>query len=727
MKTKKGINILGFILFISIFLLGIGWQSHTSLAASAKKITVSTKDIESMGARNAIQEVLYEARDLATESQPYVVTVPAGSYEVDNSLRLYSNTTLILKGVTIKRVDTNNIIKVGDTDTKETGKTGYYYKNITVQGGTLNGNGVSGTVMKVTHTKNFTMSGVTLKNVHNGHIMETGGVNGLNVLNCTFKDQTLSTNKTSSTYEALQLDILCSSHLNACRSEDLGTKNVKIDHCTFKNVPRGVGSHTAILNNPMKSIQITNCTFSNMKSSAIQVLNWRDCKIANNTITGTPRGIAVYSMSEGGRGVFLSTVLANEGNTKAKSSTKYQKPKNEKIVINNNKITLNNSTDPYASYERVAIMVFGDNIQSSKKYSDNSGNLPKGNYYANGITIRNNTITTTGHGIRFVNVKNSKVEKNTITFKKVKDSLNYYGVQMKEGSTGNTVSGNTINNPNCNGIYLSVKSSAKSIDSNVIKNAGKYGIDVEDSKAESITSNKITSSKNVGIFIFNKGSAGTISKNCVKSASSYGIAVNTNAKASAITGNTISNTKDVGIAIGASTVTSIKNNTITTTKNAGISVYKKSKVTTVSSNSITNPGTYGIRFVVGATGSTVTKNTILKAKTAALNISSDSKVKKVTENYLLEKPVLSSVVNTKGKKVTVKWNKNPSAKGYQISYKTGSTSKTVTVKNENTVKTVLSGLKKGKTYKISVRSYSVISKEKCYSAWSSAKSVKIVK
>ena len=89
-------------------------------------------------------------------------------------------------------------------------------------------------------------------------------------------------------------------------------------------------------------------------------------------------------------------------------------------------------------------------------------------------------------------------------------------------------------------------------------------------------------------------------------------------------------------------------------------------------------------------------------------------------------PVISKAVNVKGKKIRVTWKKQTDITGYQLRYKTGSTTKKINVK-ASAVKKVISKLKKGKKYTITLRSYKKTAAGTLYSSWSAAKKVKIKK
>ncbi|MBQ6165226.1 MAG: fibronectin type III domain-containing protein [Clostridia bacterium] len=80
--------------------------------------------------------------------------------------------------------------------------------------------------------------------------------------------------------------------------------------------------------------------------------------------------------------------------------------------------------------------------------------------------------------------------------------------------------------------------------------------------------------------------------------------------------------------------------------------------------------------------------------------------------------------------MTVNWAQNAKATGYQIQYATNSkftSAKIVTVSGASTLSKTIASLTKGSTYFVRVRVYKTVSSLHYFSAWSTAKSVKIVK
>lgn len=616
------------------------------------EITVTQSAISATGAYKAIQAALDEAQTNATDALPYKVIIEPGSYTLSQSLHIYSNTYLYAKDVTIKQESgvKTNMIKVGESDDL---MTGYYYKNITIEGGTWNENGNSATAIKAAHAENFTMKNVTVQNVSNAHLMEVAGIKGLTITGCTFKDQKLDKGGDKLYYEAIQIDVPLSSHLEGVRSEDLTMQNVIIDNCTFSNVPRGVGSHTAILNSYATNISITNCSFTDMKSAAIQSMNWINCKITGNTITNSPRGIAIYTIRD--EGTFLASTAVAEGGIASNTPTAYVAPPvDQNILIDGNTITCG-GTDPYAEYEDTGILVGG--ISFSKAYKGEDGDkIPAGDYYASGMTITNNTIDTIGHGIRLQDTKNSTVSNNTITYTGGSSKTSYHGIQLREGSTDNVINNNTIKKPNTNGIYVLSDSSASSISGNKIQSVGKCGIDVEAASAGAVADNAISSPEKDGIYIYSggsisnitnntitspakvginidKGAAGTVSQNTVSKAGLYDVYMHNSATLTTLSANEFTSCGKHSIFVEGSTVDTVDSNTITTPTANGIYIYKKSKATNITGNTIASAGKYGID-AENATATKITNNIISKPANHGIVVQTSAKTKTITGNKI---------------------------------------------------------------------------------------------
>ena len=91
-------------------------------------------------------------------------------------------------------------------------------------------------------------------------------------------------------------------------------------------------------------------------------------------------------------------------------------------------------------------------------------------------------------------------------------------------------------------------------------------------------------------------------------------------------------------------------------------------------------------------------------------------------------PQIKSVKNVSGKKLSVSWNAVDGAEGYEVQYTTSSNFKSGVKKDDLTsTKETYSGLKKGKTYYVRVRSYVTVNDTYKYSKWSAKKAVKIKK
>ena len=511
------------------------YEAHTSAADDT--IYVSRQSVNNSGFRYAVQSALNEAAGKATAKKPYTVVAPSGSYDLNGVLRLYSNTTLYLTGVKLKRSGSGNMLRVGDEDGENTGAVGYVYSNARLVGGTFDGNNGENTIIKAFHTKGFTMEGVTLLNEKEGHMTEFAGVDGLTVRGCTFKDQLLTPGNYG--YEAIQLDVLHPFHITNGRCEDLPMTNVLIENCYFENVPRAIGSHTTVHNNPHNNITIRNNTFKNITSIAIQGLNWTNADITSNYIENAPRGITIYT--EPGGCAYLSSKLASKGGTTSHVSDSYKAPAASNINIAYNTLKkIGTSDDKYASYSSQGIAVLGEKLTSKSSVdSDESGGLPAGDYYINGADIHDNYIDIRGNGVRVEDARDIKVRFNTIVCSKNtvhNDSGGYHGIKMKDNVTASAVSYNTIKSAEVNGIQID-DCTVNTIQYNRIENTGKYGVGIYDSIITNIYDNDIIGTKSIGLFMSNS-LAEELQWNRIRNCSEEGIWITSDSKATLVKSNT---------------------------------------------------------------------------------------------------------------------------------------------------------------------------------------------
>ncbi len=115
-------------------------------------------------------------------------------------------------------------------------------------------------------------------------------------------------------------------------------------------------------------------------------------------------------------------------------------------------------------------------------------------------------------------------------------------------------------------------------------------------------------------------------------------------------------------------------------------------------------------------------------KVVAKAATGDSKLSKSVTTYFVSRPAISSLSNATAGRLTAKWAKNAKASGYQIQYSTSSkftSKKTVTVAGAAKVSKVLTGLTKGKTYYVRMRTYKKVGTKNYYSAYSASKKAKV--
>lgn len=248
-----------------------------------------------------VQDALDMSRD--DEDNLYVVKVPAGVYKlkVYDRLKIYSNTTVDLTGVTLKRTASSTkgaMLQIADPR-NETGKStaagGGYTKgkysrahDITIIGGVIDaGKRVKNvsTLCTFSHVQNITIDGTTFKykpsGTNSAHMIEFGASKNVTIKNCKF----IGNQKVGS---AVQIE---SAVKNVASSDLMGkedgtkTKNVKLIGNTFTNFQYAFGTNHGCKKDIYKGIVIQDNRFERITKYAICTYNYKAAKIKGNVIT----------------------------------------------------------------------------------------------------------------------------------------------------------------------------------------------------------------------------------------------------------------------------------------------------------------------------------------------------------------------------------------------------------------------------------------------------------
>lgn len=670
-----------------------------------------------------LNTAIQSATSLASASDIYEITVPAGTYELETMLMVRSNIKLNLTGVTLKKKLNSGLgtmARLGLYDQNFSGYTGT--ENVTIIGGAFDGQGAADTsegaaLLRFAHGKNITLDGVTILNVKDNHHFETAAIDGLTVKHCTFKGFTATT-EGGARKEALQLDIMEETHFPHYANydkENAPMKNVFITGCTFDTVGRGVGTHSCVAGSYFDNVVIENNTFNNVNEEAIITVHFKNTKIKNNVITNCGNGIVFQTAKPNGQEIMEPL----SGTANILTDVDYNSE------ITNNRITLNpNTTNDNAT----GIQIHGCILNLFGKK-----NL---NFEAKNIKVTNNTITTSGYGIRALNATGCQIRNNTINYSG-KSKEKYNGIMLLDGSSNNWVADNKITKADRMGIYVGSNSNENTIVSNQITDAGIHGMIVTlDSKKNTLDKNEIKNAKENGITISYSSDAvitnNTISgsgknaiyvqestvdiTNCALTDSKKcAIMLNTKSSAQKIENNTIRNSKENSITLLAdSTAKSIADNTIDK-GDCGIVVSGGS--TKIEKNEINNITKHGI-FIKDKAKATIQNNSISNCKKFGIYVAKNCSGSITTNSYSGNKSGNVAVLGSKTLKITdktkfkikkasakkkqavLKWSADKFAKKYEIYRATSQkgTYKKVKTVNAKTKKYTDKKLTSKKTY-----------------------------
>ncbi len=678
---KKALSVLFFtvlmVISLTVFASAQDTAGFVNVTDSSGETVASYEivtDNLSVDARDSIQKALRYARDNASPSDIYTVRLPKGEYCLYQSLNLYSNTVLDLSGSVITRAEgCGSMIRFGLSKDVVYGYDGY--QNVTIKNGTFDARHIGGSsLVRFAHASEVEISDVVFKNTTDvNHLLTFAACKNVSIRSCQFRDMKITQSLSKFNCEAVQIDILKEGYFTYPAYDGTPTKNVSITGCTFENVPRGLGTHSAIAGHYFDNMVIRNNTFKNIESYAIRVINYINSTISDNVITDSGSGISCGTVTNAKLGNFFAplngTVPGTDMNT----------------VISRNKISLKSNGDEDSAF---GIRLIGADI---KNFKDKNGKSFTADYRISGVRVENNTVTgnITHTSLNAIHINGAKgsafgkdsnvvIKNNKVTFNykgKIKNTV--YGIKTENSEKiyfyGNTVTdkkavihalvtgdknkelyfeknsfsgassfgiklqntkkakivSNSISNTKSNGIYIVKGCASVDIKSNKIKGCSGYGIDINDGQADNISSNSIYACKKYSIYLTGKAKVKTISSNFICGGKKTGVYLNKTASATTVTKNSIdvvSESAD-GICVNdKASVTNITSNKINakTKKDSkklkvkckyGIRINSAScKIKKITGNTINQCGNTGIYIPQAKTKATVSKNTVKKAQ-----------------------------------------------------------------------------------------------------------------
>lgn len=516
-------------------LVAFGMLLLPTIKVNAATQTINITITKTEDAGKEIQDFLDKAKEDESGNTSYVFNFPKGEYDLlDTVLKVYSYSTLNMDGCTLKRTGSEKKWKsmlrigkaTGDPETGDPLNQGAYgydgYHDITINGGTFDGNGKvaavnnndSPSMLRFGHGKNLTFNGVTFKNAYDNHHMEFAACKGITIKDCVFEDFVPKKGKTGANAvnyannEAVQFDIMHnSSHFTQYPYyDDTPCQDIVVDGCTFTNLQRGLGSHSAVAGSYFTNITFTNNTFTNITGYAITATNYKNSVIKDNTISDCGAGIIFRSMVQSHDTFY--TPLSGNFNIDSDAAS----------VIENNNIQV--SDKKYSRAIAYGISLYGETVKNDISNDDGNDKVPAGNYTLKNVKVNNNKITmnNSGYGIwlqyadncevnsnsvvmdvkggvsgkgncdciRLVKAKNNIVNKNSFVNKKNnKKTSKACGIVLTTASSA-TITGNTIKNSPKDGIFVVTKCTA-TVKNNTINKTGRYGLNVcDNSKATSV-------------------------------------------------------------------------------------------------------------------------------------------------------------------------------------------------------------------------------------------------
>ncbi len=597
-----------------------------------------------------IQKALNYCRDNASENNIHTICLPEGEYTVTTTFNIYSNTVIDFGGSVVYRGEKGgSIMRFGAGTQVSYGYDGY--RNITIRNGIFDAQRIgSSSLLRFAHAYNVEISDIVFRNTLDvKHLLTFAACEKVRILDCEFLDMDIEKMGSSNNCEAIQMDVLKEEYFVYPAYDETPIKDVEISGCTFRNVPRGVGTHTGIAGYYFDKMVIKNNTFTNVAGYAIKGVNYINCEIYDNVITDCGSGICCATVPHEELGNFYAPFNKNDTIVK-----------NFNTKIYNNTISIESKGHNVTAY---GIRVHGENIVN---FRDRDGVMFTGDCRISGVTVENNTITTSVDEVSVfgIHVKGAdgkvtdgesdvKIRKNKITVTNNKTSENrIYGIRV-EHSENVDINSNTINDTNKGEKNLKIgviteNSKGIVINANTIKNAISYGIRTETTDDSVIKKNKISEMGGTGIYVYDESAGNFVTSNTVKSCPENGIFVY-ECGACEVKYNKVSSSGECGILVKRATDALVQSNTVSGSKTIGIYILK-SEIGNVSYNKVSSSGMDGISYRESVAAN-LKSNTISDSKETGIHlnqstltsVASNTVTSAGTEGIYLERSTVDSI------------------------------------------------------------------------------------
>lgn len=451
--------------------------SSAFILLNARDTAAGAKEVTASGIGD-MEDMLSEARSNASEEEPYIISVEAGSYKLKSIIEVPDYTTLSFdeEAYITCKVSGDFAVRIRNG------------KNSAVEGGNFNGQGIlvnGGDNVSITNTviENPVYGGIVFKGINKGCSVSGNTVNNskkfsITLLGAEFEGDIEENTITKSTEIAIYI-------YNSNLKGNIANNNIK--NCKATGIYAGLSSING---------DIRENTLKNVKGQGIGIYHASNVNaIDGNLLDG------IGGRDDGFNGNVAIMINADEGPGKKANKT-YAK-----------KIT--NNTIKNVSYSGIAIYSGPSGKKESSANQDKA--FVKGN-------IEGNTLYNIG------TYKHSKEWKKEIAKGgKIGAHVGIY-VDTHARVYGD-ICKNSITKSSQHGIYLRVGSIVKNIYSNTIKNVKEDGISILSSKVTgSIYNNKVTNAKRAGLYVRENAIVNKVTGNTFKQSGFKAVAIVPGAK-----------------------------------------------------------------------------------------------------------------------------------------------------------------------------------------------------